>query len=518
MLADRAELDSRMPPAERRVYRTTSTRRKLGYVAVALVVVLLGVFVYELVGLPRVAAVSPTHEGYVNEASPSIVLRVHGLDGLEGLVVSLDGKDVTGDASWEDERLTIDGVALDDGIHWVRVRADSSNLLRRRLDERVSFTVDTAAPEVTLDPACADGKLAMTPPELTGTTEPKARVEVTGGAATAVAYADAAGRFTVRPDLAPGPATLEIVATDAAVNTTTTTLRVYVDATPPTLVLDELKATVRRATFTVHANATDADRPPKVKAVLDGEPYPIRGDAAASRLRFEKLAQGKHTLVVTATDGGGNVARERRVFVVDSTERLGVAAVWPGARGRDVRDLQKLLGDRDLYDGDVTGRYDAATAAAVEEFQERYGLPVDGRVQGATTTALGGRIVVDLSDLTLRFYRAGDLIKTYRVAAGQPKYPTPTGTYAVIRMIVNPTWYPPDSDWAKDAEPIPPGIENPLGTRWIGTSAPGVGIHGTPDDGSIGTHASHGCIRMHIPDVEALYERVALGMTVVIQP
>jgi lipoprotein-anchoring transpeptidase ErfK/SrfK len=276
--------------------------------------------------------------------------------------------------------------------------------------------------------------------------------------------------------------------------------------------------TPRRSTFTLEAAATDTDLPPELTAVLDGEPHRIVGDAGDARLRFKKLPQGKHVLVVTATDKGGNKARERRVFVVDSTERLGVAELWPGARGRDVRDLQDLLAARGLYEGDATGRYDAATAAAVEAFQARYGLEVSGRVEGDAVTALGGRIVVDLSDLTLRFYNAGKKVKTYRVAAGQPAYPTPTGTYAVIRMIEDPTWYPPDSDWAKDAEPIPPGIENPLGTRWIGTSAPGVGIHGTPDDASIGTHASHGCLRMHIPEVEELYERVALGMTVVIQP
>ena len=84
-------------------------------------------------------------------------------------------------------------------------------------------------------------------------------------------------------------------------------------------------------------------------------------------------------------------------------------------------------------------------------------------------------------------------------------------------MQMNPTWLPPNSDWAKDAKPIPPGATNPLGTRWIGTSAPGVGIHGTPDDASIGSYASHGCIRMHIPDAEDLYARVVIGMPVIIR-
>ncbi len=81
-------------------------------------------------------------------------------------------------------------------------------------------------------------------------------------------------------------------------------------------------------------------------------------------------------------------------------------------------------------------------------------------------------------------------------------------------MYKNPTWIPPNSPWAKGLEPIPPGPGNPLGTRWIGTSAPAVGFHGTPQDWSIGTAASHGCLRMHIPDVEKLYEQVQVGWTV----
>ncbi len=73
---------------------------------------------------------------------------------------------------------------------------------------------------------------------------------------------------------------------------------------------------------------------------------------------------------------------------------------------------------------------------------------------------------------------------------------------------------PPNSSWAKGLGPIPPGPGNPLGTRWMGTSAPFVGIHGTPADSTIGTRASHGCIRMHIHDAEALYDQVVVGMPV----
>src|ERR671937_248869 len=79
-----------------------------------------------------------------------------------------------------------------------------------------------------------------------------------------------------------------------------------------------------------------------------------------------------------------------------------------------------------------------------------------------------------------------------------------------------PWWSPPNSSWAKGSKPIPPGPGNPLGTRWMGLSASGVGIHGTPDDASIGYSASHGCIRMHIPDAEWLFHHVQIGTPVVI--
>ncbi len=507
-----------MSTTERRVYRSRSARRWPSYLAVALVALLVAGVVYELAGLPRVAAEPPLGGGFVSDATPDIVLRVIGLTDPESLHVTLDDRDVTAQAEWDGELLTIAGIELEDGAHTVRVRADSSNLIRRRLDERLTFTVDTTAPTIRLDPDTADGTLTTSPPEVTGMTEPRARVEVTGGPLPAMTYADADGRFVLRPDLEPGPATLLFTARDWAGNATAEALAVYVDATVPTLSVDTVPKTVRRATLTVRMTAADVEASPAVTAVIDGAPARVTGGAGAARLRLSHLAQGQHRLVVTATDGGGNRARVRTVFVVDSTERFGAAALWRGARGRDVRDLQALLRARGLYGGTLSGTYDAATAAGVESFQERYGLAVDGRVAGETLNALSGRIVVDLSELTLRFYRAGKLVTAYRVAAGQSAYPTPTGTYAVVRMIVDPTWYPPDSEWAKDAKPIPPGIENPLGTRWIGTSAPAVGIHGTPDDGSIGTYASHGCIRMHIPNVEDLYERVALGMTVVIQP
>ena len=109
------------------------------------------------------------------------------------------------------------------------------------------------------------------------------------------------------------------------------------------------------------------------------------------------------------------------------------------------------------------------------------------------------------------------LIRTFKIATGRSEYPTPLGKFEVINKQANPWWYPPPgSDWAKDAKPVPPGPGNPLGTRWMGLSSPYVGIHGTPDAASIGYSASHGCIRMLIPQVEWLFTQIELGTPVFI--
>jgi lipoprotein-anchoring transpeptidase ErfK/SrfK len=131
---------------------------------------------------------------------------------------------------------------------------------------------------------------------------------------------------------------------------------------------------------------------------------------------------------------------------------------------------------------------------------------------------LGMLIVVRISQNRLYLYDGVKLVKSYSVATGQSQYPTPRGHFEIVNKRVNPTWVnPATTTWGKDEPPmIPPGPDNPLGTRALDLSAPGIRIHGTPDDASIGSYASHGCIRMHIPDSEDLFNRVEIGTTVII--
>ncbi len=133
-----------------------------------------------------------------------------------------------------------------------------------------------------------------------------------------------------------------------------------------------------------------------------------------------------------------------------------------------------------------------------------------------TRTSFGELIVIRRDAKRLSLYNGMKLRRDFGIATGQAQYPTPLGNFHIIVKWRDPWWYPPDSDWAKDAKPVPPGPGNPLGTRWMGISAPAVGIHGTPDAASIGYSASHGCIRMLISDAEWLFEQVEIGTPVFI--
>jgi len=133
-----------------------------------------------------------------------------------------------------------------------------------------------------------------------------------------------------------------------------------------------------------------------------------------------------------------------------------------------------------------------------------------------TAANFGPVIVIRRASNRLTLFSGPRTVSSFGVATGQSSYPTPLGTWSIVDMQRNPWWRPPPSDWAKDAEPIPPGPGNPLGTRWMGLSAPAVGIHGTPDAASIGYSASHGCIRMRIPDAEYLFTQVRIGTPVII--
>jgi lipoprotein-anchoring transpeptidase ErfK/SrfK len=126
-------------------------------------------------------------------------------------------------------------------------------------------------------------------------------------------------------------------------------------------------------------------------------------------------------------------------------------------------------------------------------------------------------LTLDRSTFTLRLFEDLKLAKTYTVAVGMEGLETPEGLYAIQEKEENPVWHVPMSDWAGDlaGQTIPPGPSNPIKARWMGIYE-GAGIHGTEETGSLGSAASHGCVRMAIADVEELYDRVEVGTPIFI--
>ena len=130
---------------------------------------------------------------------------------------------------------------------------------------------------------------------------------------------------------------------------------------------------------------------------------------------------------------------------------------------------------------------------------------------------VGKFILVNLDTHTLSLYDKETLLAKYPVATGSKQWPTCIGQWAIVKMEKNPTWYNRGSTWAENMPAsLPPGPNNPLGTRAMTLNGGGVLIHGTNDTGSIGSSASHGCIRMYISNVEALFEQCRIGMPVYI--
>ena len=127
-------------------------------------------------------------------------------------------------------------------------------------------------------------------------------------------------------------------------------------------------------------------------------------------------------------------------------------------------------------------------------------------------------LTVDQSSFTVTLWKNLEPAQKYTVAVGQPAYPTPTGLYSIADKQIDPVWSVPNSDWAGElaGTVVEGGTDaNPLKSRWMGVTD-GVGFHGTSEVSSLGTAASHGCIRMAVPDIEALYDQVPVGTPVYI--
>jgi lipoprotein-anchoring transpeptidase ErfK/SrfK len=278
------------------------------------------------------------------------------------------------------------------------------------------------------------------------------------------------------------------------------------------------------------------------------------------------------TLVVTAADKRfALTAREARIHanvdaMVDDAIQRGrsggiLARTWRAISGREVgahvapdiaysRGAVQRLVDRvrlKVSRPPVDARVDFASDS-VSIREARTGRTIDTRqlrrdVQAKLVSAAGERslripvrklepkvtsdelaahypvvLAVDRGNFRISLFKKLKKVEAYPIAVGQAGLETPAGLYKIQNKATNPAWHVPDSDWAGSlaGTVIPGGApNNPLKARWLGVYD-GVGVHGTDARGSIGTNASHGCIRMLVEDVEKLYDQVPIGTPIYI--
>jgi hypothetical protein len=193
----------------------------------------------------------------------------------------------------------------------------------------------------------------------------------------------------------------------------------------------------------------------------------------------------------------------RDASVDPTADTLEVVASHPGRKLRDVR-LTDQLREAVAGGGPRTVRvhvHETAPEVTTEDVAAHY----------------PSYLTLDRANFTLRLFKDLELTKAYTVAVGQEGLETPEGIYEIQAMEEDPTWYVPESDWAGDlaGQVIPPGPSNPIKARWMAIFE-GAGIHGTEEVESLGSAASHGCVRMSIPDVEELYDEVEVGTPIFI--
>jgi hypothetical protein len=276
-----------------------------------------------------------------------------------------------------------------------------------------------------------------------------------------------------------------------------------------------------------------------LRVSFDGESWTLPGaklklradiDGAVERAVEESQAGGLPTRLIRYVTGGdldksvsAQIAYSKPAInrfarhVADRVDREAKSAtvsatgdsleVVPAENGRKLRDnlLEKQLEDA-VLDATAPDKIVAAVHSTKPEVRTR-----------EVASEFPSYLTLDRSSFTLRLWKHLKRAKTYTVAVGQEGLETPAGLYHIEEKQVNPSWHVPNSAWAGDlaGQVIPPGPEDPIKARWLGIFE-GAGIHGTEEIESLGTAASHGCVRMSIPDVEELYDQVEVGTPIYI--
>lgn len=489
----------------------------------ALLVLAMGAAGWAVASL-RLGAVTPADGTRTNKKQVALSAAYEGIVG--GGTIVVDGTPLPTEVRAATHEIVASASNLTNGDHRVELRA-SRALGVGSVDRQWTFTVDTTPPKVVLTAPASGAIVKDHMLKLQGQTEPGTRLVVRvrgdGHAFELPAFqSESDGRFTALVKMADNRNKIRIDAVDAAGNHSVFTRDVVCDLAPPAISnIYPLPDAVIKLDPTVTLRAKVVESGSGIKQAtltVDGKAHALKlpekgGDV---RLQLANLPEGTREVVLEVQDRAGWTARQEWSFLVDTVETFGIRPATRGARGKDVATLQKrLIKSGDLTEGHVTSVYDDETEKAVQQFQARTGLNVDGVLGLDTIARLSPRIDVELSTFTLTLYEDEKKVKSYTIACGMPEFPTPTGSYHIAYLERNPTWIPPkDSIWAKEAKVTPPGPGNPLGTRWIGLDSNAVGIHGTNAEWTVGSRASHGCLRMRIADVEDLFERVNPGARV----
>jgi lipoprotein-anchoring transpeptidase ErfK/SrfK len=259
----------------------------------------------------------------------------------------------------------------------------------------------------------------------------------------------------------------------------------------------KVRADVDEAVAEALADSREGGLPGRLVRYVTGEEVE---QSISPQVKYSKPAVNEFVREVAAA-----VEREPEDATVEASA-TGLEVVG----GKDGRKLRDNLLTEELENAVLTGGEERTVVAHVHSTKPEV-------TRDEVASEYPTYLTLDRSSYTLRLWEDLKLAKTYTVAVGQIGLETPAGLYAIQEMQENPSWHVPESDWAGDlaGQVIPPGPSNPIKARWMGIYE-GAGIHGTEETSSLGSAASHGCVRMAIPEVEELYDRVEVGTPIYI--
>ncbi|MEQ8189895.1 MAG: L,D-transpeptidase family protein, partial [Candidatus Eremiobacterota bacterium] len=435
--------------------------------------------------------------------------------------VTMDGHDVTKKISASKDRIILPAEYLSEGNHEIEI-VYHPKMAIWNIKKRWTFSVDTSFPVISISlPGKKEVYTTNKSFIIKGKTEVISKVKIDKDGKIFDIKTDDTGDFQKDFILKEGKNIFRITSTDRAGNKSSYQIKAFFDSTAPKLSspFPPDGNIVKEVDPLISVTVSEDSKINKIDMKINGKPVSAElVNSSIIKYKPEKLVEGTHNIEVEVENAVGLKDLKKWSFTVDSSENYGQRTQILGAIGQDVKDLQRMLVLHNyLGENDIKGTFDQKTLEAVKKFQGKNGLEPDGVVGPSTIDKLSYSIIIDLAQFNLALVLDGKVVKNYLIACGSPEYPTPTGEFIITNKVKDPTWIPPDSLWAKEAELTEPGPDNPLGTRWIELNSSLVGIHGTNYPETVGMNVSHGCVRMAIPDVEELYDYVNIGTRVTIR-